>query len=235
MSTEAERMRVYLVPVGAARYRLYVEIPEEEAAAARAEEPPKGRVGRLLQRFRATLAEAEAERLRRERGEPSEGSGIWRAIMRKMAEAIAEQRLLWHLRHQTSVDLSHPVDLDAAAALEEVRTDFSCEVRKHMRWLVIDTLAAAITGPLLFLVPGPNLVSWYFTFRAIGHFLSWRGARKGLREIEWRPEPSAPLTDVRQAISLPPPDRRSRLEAISLALGLKHFRGFVERVASRGA
>ena len=71
------------------------------------------------------------------------------------------------------------------------------------------------------------------TFRAIGHYLSWRGARRGLRDVAWRSEPSAPLTDVRRAIVLPSSDRRDRLEAISQALGLKHFTGFVERVASR--
>ena len=235
MSEQTDLMRVYLVPVGATRYRLYVEVPDDEAAATRTAEPAKGRIGRLLQRFRATLAEAEVERLRRERGEASEGSGIWRAIMRKMAEAIAEQRLLWQLRHQIAVELCHPIDVEGSTALREVRTDFTREVKKHLRWLIIDTLLVAITGPLLFLLPGPNIVSWYFTFRAIGHFLSWRGARKGLREIEWRPQPSAPLTDVRQAISLPPTDRRDKLETISVALGLKHLTGFVERVASRGA
>jgi hypothetical protein len=72
----------------------------------------------------------------------------------------------------------------------------------------------------------------YFSFRAFAHFLSWRGARKGRTVIEWRPEACPPLTEVREAIRLPARDRRSRLDAISSALGLKHFTGFVERVSS---
>lgn len=229
-------MQVYLVPVAQSRYGLYVEIPDHDPPAGQAPRPEdRGWLGRQTQRFRETLAEAEAERLRSERGEQTNGSGLWRAVMRRIAEAIAEQRLLWHLRHQTVVDLCHPQDLDAATALREVRADFTRDAARHMRWLVIDGLAAAITGPVLFFVPGPNIISWYFTFRAAGHFMSWRGARKGLTAIEWKPTPSVPLLWIRQAIALPPADRRKRLEEISAALGLKHLTGFVERVARRGA
>jgi hypothetical protein len=226
-------MQVYLVPVGPSRYRLYVEIPDDDADQDAQKDPPTGRVGRLISRFRAMLAEAEAERLRRERGEAEQSSGMWRAIMRRIAETIAEQRLLWHLRHQTVVQLCHPPDLDAGRALQEVKSDFAREVTKHRRWMIIDGLLVAITGPLFFFVPGPNVISWFFTFRAVAHFLSWRGATKGRTLIEWRAESCPPLADVRQAITLPAADRRHRLEQISEALGLKHFTGFVERVSSR--
>lgn len=230
-------MQVHLVPVSPARYRLYVEIPDEEdeSKQASAAEPEPGRIGRLMKRFRDMLAEAEEERRKTELGETSKASGLWQTIMRKIAETIAEQRLLWHLRHQTAVQLRYPPDLDAGAALKEVQSDFTRESSKHLRWLIINGLLVAITGPLFFFVPGPNVISWYFTFRAVGHFLSWRGARRGRMAIEWRPEPSPPLADVRVAIQLSGPDRRRRLEQIAEALDLKHFVGFVERVSSRTA
>jgi hypothetical protein len=226
-------MQVFLVPVGATSYRLYVEMPDEDAEKDARKDPPTGRFSRLAHRFRTMLAEAEAERLRRERGETEQSSGIGRTIMRKVAETIAEQRLLWHLRHQTVVQLCHPPDLEAEHALHEVKSGFAREILKHRRWMIIDGLLVAITGPLFFFIPGPNVVSWYFTFRTVAHYLSWRGARKGVTLIEWRAESCAPLADVRQAINLPAADRRHRLEQISEALGLKHLRGFVERVSSR--
>ena len=226
-------MQVFLVPVGATTYQLYVEMPDDDAGKEAPGDPPKGRIARLTHRFRTMLAEAEAERLRRERGEAEASKGLWRTIMRKIAETIAEQRLLWHLRHQTVVELCHPPDLDETRALQEVKSEFSRDVSRHLRWLIIDSVLVAITGPLFFFVPGPNIVSWYFTFRAVGHFFSWRGAKKGLTLIEWRAESCSPLGDVRQAINLPATDRRRRLEQISEALGLKHFAGFVERVSSR--
>ncbi len=226
-------MQVYLVPVGPTSHHLYVETADDDdEGAPPSNEAPQGWVARQMARFRAMLAEAEAERRRTERGEAAQSSGIWKWILRKIAETIAEQRLLWLLRKETVVDLRYPPDLGADAALKEVREEFARDSAKHLRWLIIDSILVAITGPLFFFVPGPNVVSWYFTFRAVAHFLSWRGARKGRNEIEWRPETCPPLADVRMAIQLPATDRRTRLEAISAALGLKHLTGFVERVSS---
>lgn len=225
-------MTVYLVPVGDQRYQLYVEIPPDTEA-----HPPEGErrgwIGRQVQRFRAMLAEAEQARLKRERGEPDEGSGMWQAILRKVAEAVAEQRLLWQLRHQTHVTVAYPDDITSTAALAEVRAEFTRDVARHLRWMIIDAIAVAITGPLLFLLPGPNVVSWYFTFRTIGHFLSWRGARKGVNDIEWDSSPEPALTAVRAALALPSDDRRHALLGIGASIGLAHLAGFVERVFQR--
>jgi hypothetical protein len=225
-------MKVFVVPTGASRHQLYVELPREEVVVD-AEDASTGWFARKVRQFKKTLAEAEEERLRRERGEPTVASGIGRKIMAKIAEAVAEQRLLWSLRHQTQVDLLHPDDMAPPDAQAFVHGEFTRDSAKHRRWLVIDGLAAAITGPVFFFVPGPNIVSWYFTFRAIGHFLSWRGALRGLRVISWTPQPSAPLSDIRTALALGQAERCARLDAISQALGLAHLTGFVERVRER--
>jgi hypothetical protein len=76
-------------------------------------------------------------------------------------------------------------------------------------------------------------VSWYFTFRAVAHFLSWRGAKKGLTGIQWGCERSPALTEVRAALALSSDDRRHRLLEIGESLGLTHLAGFVERVFTR--
>src|SRR6185436_11198632 len=106
-------MKVFIVPVGASRHELYVELPRE-AVLLDSESETSGWIGRKVKQFKRTLAEAEEERLRRERGEPTVARGIGRRIMAKIAEAIAEQRLLWSLRYETEVDLAHPDDLAAA-------------------------------------------------------------------------------------------------------------------------
>lgn len=218
------------MPVSPALYQLYVEVPsapiEPDAT------PPSGWVARQVQRFKATLVEAEEERLRRERGEPAAAAGLWRKFLGRIAEAIAEQRLLWYLRNQTRVTLQHPDLMTADAAIAELRREFAKDVGRHRRWMVIDGLATLITGPLFFFVPGPNVVSWYFTFRTIAHFLSWRGARKGLTAIAWDPKPCGPLSAIRPALTLPPLERRHRLDEISASLGLSHLTGFVERMAN---
>ena len=217
------------MPVGDRRYQLYVEIPLDLHTEVPGSEG-RGWFARQIQRFRAMLLEAEQARLRRERGEPDEKSGLWQAVLRRVAEAIAEQRLLWQLRHQTRVTVAYPDDIKGDDALAEVRAEFTRDVARHLRWMIIDAIAVAITGPLLFLLPGPNVVSWYFTFRAIGHFLSWRGARKGLNEIHWECTPEPALTTVRAALTLASDDRRRRLLEIGESIGLAHLAGFVERV-----
>ena len=93
-------MDVYLVPVGGERYELYCEVPDEPEEPAA--EPPTGFFRRMKHRFTTMLAEAERER-RHGHPEP-EHVGMARRVkarsMRWVAESIAEQRLLWHLRRQ---------------------------------------------------------------------------------------------------------------------------------------
>jgi hypothetical protein len=211
-------------------YQLYVEVPS--APITPDTTPPSGWIARQIQRFKVTLAEAEEERLRRERGEPAAATGLWRTFLGRIAEAIAEQRLLWYLRNQTRVTLQHPDLMTGEAAIAELRREFAKDAGRHRRWMLIDGLVTLITGPLFFFVPGPNVVSWYFTFRTIAHFLSWRGARKGLTAIVWDARPCGPLEAIRPALTLPPLDRRHRLDELSASLGLKHLTGFVERTAN---
>ena len=93
-------MDVYLLPVGPERYELYCEIPDEPETEEG--EAPTGFFRRLVQRFREMIADAERER---RQGAPHAAPRGWVArirakTMRWVAEAIAEQKLLWHLRKQ---------------------------------------------------------------------------------------------------------------------------------------
>lgn len=224
-------MDVFLVPLGVERSELYCETPAELQDEV-VDAPPSGWVRRQIERFKQTLAEAEEERRRRERGEPSEKTGLWRKLIGKVAEAIAEQRLLWHLRYETAARLIHADNLEGARAIEIARGHFTTDYARHRRWLFIDGLLAAILGPGLFFVPGPNVIAYYFVFRAVGHYFSMRGAQHGLAAVTWEPQPSSHLTEVARVLELPCEARRARLDQIADALGLEHFAAFAERVAA---
>ena len=223
-------MDVFLVPVGQDRYELYCEVPVEPHVPSDGAETGSW-WHRQIDRFRRLVAQAEEEHRRRERGERVESRGLWRWVMRKIAELIAEQRLLWHLRGLDAARLAHPADLPQDRALALAREALRRDLEKHRRWVAVDTLIVLVCLPLT-VIPGPNVPSLYFTFRAIGHFLSMRGAQRGLTGVAWRMSASIELAAIRQALQLNALDRRARVDDLAAALGLDRLGAFVDRVAS---
>jgi hypothetical protein len=228
----ATAMDVYLVPIAAERYELYCEVPDE-VQEPEEQEPPTGFVRRMKARFSAILAEAERERRMGPAERPHAG---WAArakarSMRWVAESIAEQRLLWHLRRQDEASFFYPDDLDEPRAVALLRRQLGRDFDKHRFWLIIDSLGFVASG-LLFLLPGPNLVAYYFAFRMVGHYLSMRGARQGLDAVRWSNERSGPLAELRRAIGLDAEERARRVHDVADALHLEHLGKFVERTAA---
>jgi hypothetical protein len=232
-------MDVYLVPLGANRHELYCEVPEpveeaEEPATSGFFQRLRARLSfrSLRARFREMLAEAERER--RQAHPPERGTG-WTArvkarTMRWVAESIAEQRLLWHLRRQTAACLHYPDDVPEVQAIAQLRSSLMRDFEKHRLWLIIDALAFAASGVFM-LVPGPNLIAYFFAFRLVGHYFSLRGARRGLQGITWDYVPSPPLTELRRAIELEPDVRERRVHDVASRLRLEHLAAFFERAA----
>lgn len=222
-------MIVYLVPTGDDEYELYCEIaaPVSTEGTRRS-----GLIGRLVDGFTRALAEGEAERTGAADPDAPGRGRVRRFITRKLAEAVAEQRLLWHLRTETEVTLSHPDDIPGARALEVSSTEFRADRDRHRRWMLIDAALLILSTPVA-LVPGPNFLAYYFIFRAVGHYLSMRGAQQGLTGITWKTAPSADLTALRAIFRMAHEDRPPRFEAIAQALGLSRFTTFIQGVSSR--
>ena len=225
-------MDVYLVPVGRDRYELYCEVPDAADDEAQQPDESRGFFKRLRDRFSEMLAEAERER---RDPHPAQAEAGWlgrvkRQTLRWVAESIAEQRLLWLLRKETEDCLFYPDDLDATAAMSLLKSQLGRDFDKHRFWLIVDTLGFIASG-LLMLVPGPNLLAYYFAFRMVGHYFSLRGARQGMRFISWRAQPSDLLTALRAAIALEPELRGRSVRDIASQLRLENLATFFERTA----
>jgi hypothetical protein len=226
-------MDVFLVPIDAQDHELYCEVPD---APPDDDGPPKGMFRSLMHRFRAMLAAAERERKARLAGEAvDEPDGWWARMkvrtLRWAAESIAEQRLLWHLRSCKQASLGYPADLSDSAARAAMRAHLSRDYDEHRRWLILDIIAFVASG-LLMLVPGPNVVAYYFAFRLVGHYLSMRGARHGLDVTSWELCPLDELREIRLLVHADAPDRPARLRAIQEKLRLDHLASFVERMTA---
>jgi hypothetical protein len=171
--------------------------------------------------------EGEDERRRAAASQPPAHGGLRRAITSRLAHVVASQRLLWALRHTTDVRLIHPDDLTADQARAAAHIRLRRDVEKHLWWAEIETLLALASIPLVF-VPGPNVVGYYFLFRAGAHVLSWRGAKTGLKRAVWRPQPSAELTALRSTLTLDRRTRAARAEELGRALGLAGLAAFLD-------
>lgn len=226
-------MDVFLIPVAADRYELYCEEPdapdEEEDAAA-----PPGFFRRMIGRVRLMLAEAERER---HRGGPHPGDAplgffgrLKARTMRWAAEWVAEQRLLWQLRGKDAVCLVYPDDITEAQARQLLKRSLQRDWERHRFWLAIDSVGLIVSGALI-LVPGPNVLGYYFLLRTAGHYLSLRGARQGLTQVTWSVRANADLAALRAVINQTPEQREERVRAIGHTLRLEHFASFFQRSA----
>jgi hypothetical protein len=223
-------MDVYVIPTGRDRYELYCESPAP--AAPEPAEASGSWFSRLSHRFAYMVHEAETQ----ERGVSSRSSqrGWWdrlnARLMGWVVERIAEQRLLWNLRREEVARLSHPADMSFDQSLTLVKRMLRRDYDRHRLWLGVNGTLLVLSA-VLAIVPGPNLVAYYFAFRVVGHWLSMRGASQGLSRITWTGDANVRLVDLRQAILHEASRRRAEVEAVGTDLGLPSLAAFVERVA----
>lgn len=222
-------MDVFLVPIGPQRYELYCEVPDHEDSPAPL--PAGGWVARFEDKFRAVMQ--TIDRRSRETSH-TRWAKLRNRALAWLAERVAEQRLLWQLRLHRDAVLHFPHDLEPEGAMSLMRQSLSADLRRHGVWLAVNLVLLALAG-LLTVIPGPNVVAFYFAFRVVGHYMSIRGAKHGLAELVWTPTASEPLTELRRAVALDPSRRAREVSVVAERLELEKLASFVERMALRGA
>ena len=217
---------IYLLPVGRGRFELYAE-PLDEGAGGEPDGLWRRHAHRLHTRWRDAVRDARNERT----ADATIFAHARDWTVRRTADAMAEQRALWTLRRAVAPLLVYPADLSEAEAAG-VRDRLLARARAHhARWLVVDALTLAASGVLV-IVPGPNVIAYYFAFRVAGHFLSWRGARRALQATAWRLRDEPALAELRRLAALPRDARAPRLDAIAAALKLPRLADFFDRTAA---
>ena len=223
-------MNVYFIPLGKGRFEPYYEQEDEPDAADDVAAP--GLFARMSARFSQMVREAEEQRHERSHARPATFLGrLQHRVMGFVAERVAEQRLLWRLRSADSASLHVPDDLNPDEGLRLFRLGLNKDADHHFRRLIVHTLGLLVSIPLV-LVPGPNVLGYLFTFTVVGHFLAYRGARRGLQEVPWSVVPSEALTAIGRAVDGPPPERFHRIHEAAERLRLRRLARFVERMCS---
>jgi hypothetical protein len=236
-------MDVYLIPtVTSERYELYYEAPDDDLVddgetGGLLNRVTFGLADRLRRRFNALLLEAEEWRHRRHERQPAPDGllgRVRRKVMGFIVERIAEQRLLWHLRKVTTMCVYMPTDLMASDADGIVRDMLTRDADHHRKWFWIDGLLLLLSAPLT-VIPGPNIPAFYFTFQVVSHYLSWTGAKHGLTLSPWPVQSCPELSELRNVMTLAPPQRQRRFHDLAERLRLEHLPTFLEDVATRPA
>ena len=221
-------MDVYLVPVGPDSFECYYEAAEEDET----EEPGEGFFARMRHKFNEQLKEAERARHEAPIERPKTFLGrMHQRSMRWIAERIAEQRLLWHLRKAEFATLHVPADLPVDQADTVMRASMKRDADRH-RTLLIPHSLALIASAAVAVVPGPNILGYLFTFTVVGHYLAWRGAVNALHKVAWSIVPNPALTDLQHAFSLAPDARHRVIVDVSHRLHMPRMARFVERMAT---
>ena len=223
-------MDVYLVPVGPDRYECYYEAAEEETIA----EPVdgKGFFARMRARFNEQLKEAEQSRHQKASVEPTTFLGrMHKRSLRWIAERVAEQRLLWHLRKTNTAILHTPSDMTSDRADTIMRGSMKRDADFHRNRLILHSLALIAAVPVA-VVPGPNILGYLFTFTVVGHFLAWRGAVRALHQIAWTIAPNPALGELQRAFSLGADARHSVIHEVARRLHMPRMARFVEQMAT---
>lgn len=225
-------MDVYLVPIASDRFETYYEAPDDDEPVESAD--GLGFFGRLRVRFQTQLKEAEQARHQVAPEAPKTLLGRMQArSLRWIAERIAEQRLLWRLRTADAATLHVAADMDPQAAEDLMRVAMKRDAERHVRLLAVHSVALILSAPVA-LIPGPNVLGYLFTFTVVGHFLSWRGARRGV-SVPWQVVPNPALADLRRAFGPGIADRHRVIHDVAARLHLPKLARFVERMTAAGA
>jgi hypothetical protein len=92
-----------------------------------------------------------------------------------------DEAMLVRLRSARQIDLSYPASRTEDEIQGIWRDYLRRRLRSHIFWMIVNGLLAPILGVALWLIPGPNLVGYWFAYRAVHHALIVRGIWRVLK------------------------------------------------------
>jgi hypothetical protein len=115
---------------------------------------------------------------------------VWHKLHNQFVPA--DEAMLIHLRTTPVVEVHHPTTITSEEARALWTGYLADRRRRRLPWLALDALISPLTV-LLAPLPGPNLIGYWFAYRAVRHLLALLGIRHaGSAEVEttFYPDPA---------------------------------------------
>jgi hypothetical protein len=148
---------------------------------------------RAVPRHRGWLGRLE-RRLARGAERWQQSDGVWtrrlRTVWRRLQHyTYADEPALVRLRTAERLEIAHAASLPSAEAAVQWEALVAARRRRHRAWFAFNLAISPLTV-LLAPLPGPNLVGYWFAYRAVRHGLILSGLRKlsrGKVAVSFRP------------------------------------------------
>jgi hypothetical protein len=106
-------------------------------------------------------------------GATGKARALWDQLHRRIPH---DETTLIRLRSAASIEIEHPITLSS----DEARASWGAYLtrcrRRHLPWLIINALISPVSV-LLAPIPGPNLLGYWFAYRAVRDLLALLGVR----------------------------------------------------------
>jgi hypothetical protein len=209
-------LKIYLLSLDGGNFVFYSEGPEAvvELEAAIPRRGIRGWVERKYKSLQVILTESEKGvglRMRR----------IWEWLQKRISP---DEPILRALRGVRVITLHYPLTIGQEDTVTMWKRYLRERQGRHMFWFIANTLVSPLTL-LLAPVPGPNLIGYWFVYRAVCHLLARLGARHARSE---RVETDLVSTGMLDA-PLGTGDEK-RIGSLSAAFGLVGLDAYIKRI-----
>lgn len=155
---------VYLLQLEEGRQVFYAECPVPVADEAETEPSVRSWLVRGYRKSRDAIIRPEGAETRIQR--------LWGWLQRRIAP---DEPMLRRLRSVESIAVHHPAMMDPQTARDYWRRYLAGRRLHHLGLMTLNLLIAPVVGLLLMPIPGPNVLGFWFLYRAICHGQALRG------------------------------------------------------------
>lgn len=200
-------MNIYLIQIDEEHLVFYSEGSEDAGATVR-RPGLRGWVEQKYLRLQNVLHESEG----------AIGSGVRRAWAWLQRRTHADESMLRSLRKATALRLHFPSRMQVNLVKIEWKAYLASRRRRHFFWFILNALVSPLTV-LLAPLPGPNVIGYWFLYRAICHLL----ALSGISQADKLPIEYLPSEILDERVGKTDSEAIARIAQMLSLVGLQEF------------